>query len=185
MLQVSQKHESVSDEVTKMSETRVILREACIDDAPLLRHWDEQPHVLESDPNDDWDWEIELLKTPFWREQLVAEVNGVPIGFVQIINPAQEESHYWGDVSNDLRAIDIWIGEADYLSQGYGTIIMRQAIERCFMANNVTGIIIDPLASNVRAHRFYQRLGFKPVGHRMFGEDNTLVHQLDRADYVK
>jgi aminoglycoside 6'-N-acetyltransferase len=161
----------------------VTLREATIDDAPLLRHWDEQPHVIDSDPNDDWEWETEILKTPFWREQLLAEVNGVPIGFVQIIDPAAEESHYWGDVSNDLRAIDIWIGEADHLGQGYGTAMMRQAIERSFLSAQVRAIIVDPLASNVRAHRFYQRLGFKPVGRRMFGQDDTLVHRLERADY--
>jgi aminoglycoside 6'-N-acetyltransferase len=162
----------------------VTLREATIADAPLLRHWDEQPHVIDSDPNDDWEWETELQKTPFWREQLLAEVDGVPIGFVQIIDPAAEESHYWGDVSNDLRAIDIWIGEAEYLGQGFGTAMMRQAIERCFLSAEVRAIIIDPLASNVRAHRFYQRLGFKPVGRRMFGEDDTLVHRLERADYL-
>lgn len=36
------------------------LRSATAADAPLLRHWDEQPHVLASDPNDDWQWEQEL-----------------------------------------------------------------------------------------------------------------------------
>mgnify|MGYP003467119708 CR=1 FL=1 len=29
---------------------------------------------------------------------------------MQIIDPALEESHYWGDIGPDLRAIDIWIG---------------------------------------------------------------------------
>lgn len=162
----------------------VSLREATIDDAALLRYWDEQPHVVASDPNDDWEWESELLKTPFWREQLIAEVDGVPIGLIQIIDPAEEESHYWGDVANDLRAIDIWIGEADYLGQGFGTTMMRLAIERCFLSAEVRAIIIDPLAGNIRAHKFYQRLGFKPVGRRMFGEDDTLVHRLERADYL-
>lgn len=162
----------------------VSLRDATLDDAPLLRHWDQQPHVLESDPNDDWEWETELRHNPSWREQLVAEVDGVAIGFVQIIDPAEEDSHYWGDVADDLRAIDIWIGEADYLGRGFGTTMMQQAIERCFAAANVSAIIIDPLASNIRAHRFYQRLGFKPVGRRMFGDDDTLVHRLERADYI-
>ena len=168
----------------KTSCKTVSLRDATIADAPLLRHWDEQPHVIASDPNDDWEWETELLNNPPWREQLVAEVNGVPIGFVQIIDPAREESHYWGDVPDDLRAIDIWIGEADYLGRGFGSTMMQLAIERCFAADNVTAIIIDPLASNVRAHQFYQRLGFKPVGRRMFGEDDTLVHRLERSDYI-
>jgi aminoglycoside 6'-N-acetyltransferase len=30
------------------------LRSATSADVDLLRHWDEQPHVVNSDPNDDW-----------------------------------------------------------------------------------------------------------------------------------
>jgi aminoglycoside 6'-N-acetyltransferase len=159
------------------------LRPATVADAPRLRRWDDEPHVLASDPNDDWQWETELATTPPWREQLIAEVDGVPIGFLQIIDPAEEESRYWGDVPAGLRAIDIWIGEAAYLGRGYGTLMMRLAVERCFAAPAVKAILIDPLASNARAIRFYQRLGFKPVGERQFGEDRCLVHRLERAEW--
>lgn len=31
------------------------LRPATIADLALLKHWDEQPHLVESDPNDDWE----------------------------------------------------------------------------------------------------------------------------------
>lgn len=58
------------------------LRNATLDDLALLRRWDEMPHVLESDPNDDWGWEQELARSPDWREQLIAEVGGRPVGFL-------------------------------------------------------------------------------------------------------
>ena len=116
-----------------------------------------------------------------WRDQLVAELDGVPIGFVQILDPAEEETHYWGNVPANLRAIDIWIGEEAYLNKGHGTEIMRRAIERCFAPPEVTAILIDPLVSNTRSHRFYQRLGFAPIERRSFGADECLVHRLDRA----
>ena len=61
----------------------VTLRPATPADIDLLRHWDGQPHVIDSDPNDDWHWETELARTPEWREQLIAELEGRPIGFVQ------------------------------------------------------------------------------------------------------
>lgn len=160
----------------------VTLRDATPEDVALLRRWDDEPHVVESDPNDDWEWETELHKHPAWREQLIAEVDGRAIGFVQIIDPALEASHYWGDAEPDLRAIDIWIGEADALGQGYGTAMMQQAIARCFADPRVSAILIDPLASNERAHRFYRRLGFRVVGPRTFGLDDCLVHRLDRVD---
>jgi aminoglycoside 6'-N-acetyltransferase len=159
------------------------LRAATSADLALLQHWDEQPHVIESDPNDDWHWEVELDRNPDWREQLIAELDGRPIGFIQIIDPAREESHYWGAIAANLRAIDIWIGEETDLGKGYGTKLMQLAIARCFADPSVTAILIDPLANNTRAHRFYERFGFKLVEHRQFGDDQCCVYSLDRLDW--
>lgn len=157
------------------------LRDADPGDLELLRFWDSQPHVIASDPNDDWNWEEELRLTPSWRELLIAELDGKPIGFIQIIDPFAEESHYWGDVEPNLRAVDIWIGDAAYLGKGYGTRIMSQVVSRCFENPEVTAILVDPLASNVRAHRFYERLGFRFTGARTFGADRCHVYRLERS----
>lgn len=164
----------------------IVLRPATPRDLPLLRHWDEQPHVVASDPNDDWQWETELARDPDWREQLIAELDGRPLGFVQIIDPAREDSHYWGaDVPANLRAIDIWIGEAYDLGRGFGTYMMELAIDRCFVDPGVEAILIDPLLNNERAHRFYQRMGFQPVEERRFGADICLIHRLDRPTWER
>lgn len=167
-----------------MKKNNIQLRPATIDDLPLLQKWDNEPHVIESDPNDDWQWEIELLRSPVWREQVIAEKDGRPIGFIQIIDPALEDSHYWGEVSEHLRAIDIWIGDANDLGKGYGTKMMNLAIEKCFADSGVTAILIDPLASNKKAHRFYERFGFKFIEERQFGEDDCFVYRLDRTDWL-
>ena len=159
---------------------RIHLRPAEPADRPLLERWDEQPHVVESDPNDEWDWKNELARKPGWREQLVAEFEGRPIGFIQIIDPALEETHYWGECPPNLRAIDIWIGEAKDLGQGFGTQMMKLALERCFAAAEVEAVIIDPLASNTGARRFYERLGFEFLEHRRFGKDDCAVYRLER-----
>lgn len=160
------------------------LRPATLDDAALLRRWDAQPHVIAATGNDDWGWETELGRTPDWREQLIAELDGRPIGFVEIIDPAREDGHYWGqDVPDDLRAVDIWIGEAAELGKGHGTRMMQLALERCFATRTVTAVLVDPLAGNVRAHRFYERLGFRFVERRRFGDDDCFVYRLSRADW--
>ncbi len=158
------------------------LRPATPEDIPLLRQWDEQPHVLESGV-EDWDWEDMLAVDPPWRALLIAETAGRPIGFLQIIDPAEEDTHYWGDCGPNLRAIDIWIGEADAIGRGNGRRMMTLAIERCFAAPNVTAILIDPLDTNTRAHRFYEALGFRLIGPRRFGDDDCLVYRLTRADW--
>ena len=151
-------------------------------DALLLRRWDEAPHVVASDPNDDWGWESELARSPDWREQLIAEVDGRPVGFLQIIDPAREESRYWGEIGDNLRAIDLWIGDAADLGRGYGTRIMGLALERCFADPAVRAVLIDPLASNTAAHRFYERLGFRFVERRRFGADDCFVYRLERPE---
>lgn len=166
----------------------ISLRQATTADLALLEHWDQQPHVMAAIGSDDtWLWEEQLKREPAWRELLIAELtehgcDARPIGFMQIIDPALDDSHYWGDVESNLRALDIWIGEADDLGQGYGWQMMQQAIRRCFANPLVTAILIDPQASNTRAHRFYRRLGFRFLQKRVFGKNECCVFRLLRAD---
>jgi aminoglycoside 6'-N-acetyltransferase len=101
-------------------EAVIKLRPATPAELKFLQEWDEQAHVNASDPNTAWGWEVELGRNPDWREQLIAELDRRPIGFLQIIDPEREESHYWGDAAANLRAIDIWIGRETDLGKGYG-----------------------------------------------------------------
>src|SRR5690606_17279329 len=119
-----------------------------------------------------------------WRHQLIAELDGRPIGFLQIIDPYEEETHYWGEVEQNLRAVDIWIGDSEDLGKGYGTEMMRQALNLIFLDPEVRAVLIDPLESNTRALKFYEKIGFNPVERRLFGQDQCLVYRLNRKDWV-
>lgn len=157
------------------------LRKATLADLALLQYWDTKPHVLAAGGADDWyDWPVELARDPPWRDFLIAEDRGRPIGVIEIIDPAEEETQYWGDVGPGLRAIDIWIGEEADLGRGYGTTMMRLALRRCFADPSVTAILVDPLASNARARRFYERIGFAPVAPRVFDSEECMVYRLER-----
>jgi len=149
-------------------------------DLASLRRWDRDPDVRNSLIDSDWHWERELHRSPEWREWLIAEVDGRPIGFIQIIDPEHEESHYWGCVESGHRAIDIWIGEPDARNRGYGAQMMELAVERCFADPAVHTILLDPMESNTRAHRFYERMGFEYVVRRCFGDDACFVFKLGR-----
>lgn len=155
-------------------------RHATIEDLELLQHWDKQPHVIACDPSGEGDWIPELTKKEEWRELLISQEEDEPIGFLQIIDPKLEDTHYWGDLPPNLRAIDIWIGEKENLNKGYGTTMMKMAFDRIFSNPQVQTILIDPLASNTKAHRFYERLGFQFVEERVFGEALCFVYELKR-----
>lgn len=170
----------------------VRLRPAIPADIPALARWNEKPHVIAATTDDpdqalafgDIDWAGEIAAASPHSRYYIAELDGLAIGALQIADPYREETHYWGDIEPNLRAIDIWIGEEDRLGRGHGEEMMRIALRMCFSDPDVSGIVIDPLASNVRAHKFYRRLGFEPVGLQRFGdggEDLCLVHRLDRA----
>jgi aminoglycoside 6'-N-acetyltransferase len=162
------------------------LRPATPTDLAVLRHWDAKSHVIAATGDDGaFDWEAELPRNPNWRELLIAEIDGRPIGMIQIIDPAQEETHYWGNIEENLRAIDIWIGEESDLGKGYGTGMMQLALERCFAVATVKAVLVDPLASNKRAHRFYERLGFRPLERRIFGTDDCIVYRLERRNWSR
>jgi len=179
-----------------MSDIR--LRPATPNDVPLLDRWDLEPHVIAAstdDPEADvafggMYWPDELAMQDEFYEYFIAELanpdgSSRPIGAMQVIDPHNEKTHYWGEIEPNLRAVDIWIGDAADHGKGYGEQMMRLMFQRCFADPTVTAIVIDPLASNTRAHTFYQRLGFVPIERRMFGEDDTLVHKLTREDWSK
>lgn len=138
--------------------------------------------MIACDPYGDWNWDSELARSPPWRAQLIAELEGRPVGFVQIIDPELEETRYWGELGPGWRAIDLWIGAAADRGRGHGTAIMKLALARCFADPAVHAVLVDPLASNVGAHRFYERMGFRFVERRRFGDDDCRVYRLDRAD---
>lgn len=175
----------------KSLNTGISLRPASLADVPLLEHWDRQPQVIAAvtdDPDadsafDGVTWPDEIAAQNEHSEYRIAELNGRPIGAMQIIDPQLEATHYWGEMQANLRALDIWIGEADCLGKGYGETMMRLAFQLCFENPAVTAIVIDPLNSNTRAHKFYRRLGFRPVEPRMFGDSDCLVHELTRQDW--
>src|SRR5262249_1322239 len=151
-----------------------------------LTHWDHEPDVIAcSTDNPDAEqafqdivWADEIAMKSDATCYYIAELDGRPIGAMQVIDPHLEPTHYWGEIEPNLRAIDIWIGDEADRNKGLGRLMMSAVIDACFAGPSVTGIILDPLNSNTDAHRFYQRLGFKAIGRQLFNdEDDCLVHR--------
>ena len=168
------------------------LRRATPADAEQLTQWDADPDVISATTDDNEpgarafggvDWREELAQDADHSYHLIAELEGRAIGAMQIIDPHLEPSHYWGEIEPHQRAVDIWIGAAADRGRGYGAEMMRLAHELCFGDPAVSAIVIDPLATNVRALRFYARIGYEAVGPRMFGDDACMVLRLTRERF--
>lgn len=160
----------------------VRLRLAKLEDIPLLKFWDAKEHVIASGGADDfYDWEKEISRNVSWQEILIAEFDGRPVGVIIIIDPKEEETHSWGNIESNLRALDIWIGEESDLGKGYGTKMMQLVLTRCFSNENVQAVLVDPLVTNIKAHKFYEKLRFIKVKRQKFGNDDCYVYRLDRT----
>jgi aminoglycoside 6'-N-acetyltransferase len=169
------------------------IRQATAADVPHLERWDREPSVIACTTDDpkaekafeSASWPDEIAANSDVSCYYIAELDGRPIGAMQVIDPHREPTHYWGEIEPGLRAIDIWIGDPRDRNAGHGSAMMRAVVDRCFADADVAAIVIDPLNSNTDAHRSYRRLGFTPVGRRRFGDDDCLVCRLDRADWRK
>ena len=167
----------------------IALRPMRVADVALLERWDRDPDVAAAigGPGAEWyDWPVELSRAVAWRELLIAvetrdRTASRPVGFVQLLDAVDDESHYWGDVEPRTWSLDIWIGDRADRGRGLGTRIMQAAIERVFDHHGAESIVIDPLVTNERAISFYRRLGFSPVGERDIDGDRCLVMRLDRT----
>ncbi len=165
----------------------VELRSMTIDDVAVLVRWDDDADVAAAvgGRGADWyDWPVELVRDVPWRELLIAEEDGRPIGFLQLTDAGEEESHYWGHVQPGTWALDIWIGSPDDRGRGLGAAAMKLALGRVFDQHGAQMVVIDPLVDNRRAIAFYERLGFEGVGLREFGDDECLVMRLLRGSNV-
>jgi aminoglycoside 6'-N-acetyltransferase len=161
------------------------LRSMTIQDVALLVRWDDDPDVAAAlgGRGADWyDWPTELDRLVAWRELLIAEEDGRAIGFVQLTDAREEESHYWGDVEPGTWALDIWIGSPDDRGRGLGAEVMQLAVRRVFDQHGAELLVIDPAVDNRRAIAFYEKVGFERVGIREFDGDECVVMHLARTD---
>ncbi len=152
----------------------------------MLEDWRRRPHVQAGFGSEEPpDWREELTINEDWHDPVVAEIDGRPVGYIEIIDPAREETHYWGDVEDNLRALDIFVADEADLGKGYGGEMMRLALARCFASPNVKAVILDPLTDNKGAIRFYERLGFAHEGVQVFEGNECAVMRLTRETWAE
>jgi len=160
-----------------VGELTLAMRRATHDDIDQLCCWEHASHVapvIGAGPG--WDWENEISVD--WQEVWIAEIGVAkrPIGVAILLDASNDPASYWGSVAPGTFAIDIWIGAPDAIRQGYGTEMMHFVIARALDAHDAHRIVIDPLSSNSAAIAFYQSLGFRKLGPRMFdGELCTVM----------
>lgn len=141
---------------TTLDGTQVHLRLTKSEDVTRLHHILSQSEVSQ------W-WgtfdrqrvQTEIIESDDDTVIYVIEVTGNVVGLIQ----------YYEETDPDYRhaGIDIFLDPA-YHGRGLGTDAIRTLARHLFQARGHHRLIIDPAATNTRAIRTYERVGFRPVG---------------------
>lgn len=94
----------------------------------------------------------------------IVELESTPIGFMQQYKLNEEKHQEFGYSTNlTVYGIDQFIGFPNLFNKGIGTKMIRIFIEYISQDKDVDIIIVDPVVSNIRAIRCYEKCGFKKV----------------------
>jgi len=147
-----------------------------ISDFKLLVKWMNAPHVFKW-WNEGEKWTLEDVDTKYRpysmgykilknvkkpMNSLVILINDNPIGYIQYYNkyhfpPAQ--GYCTKNLPTSLAAIDLYIGELEYVSKGYGPKIIEKLISDV-IKKDFDHCFVDPENKNYAAIKAYKKIGF-------------------------
>ncbi len=86
---------------------------------------------------------------------------GASIGYLQYFPIVDEDENIKDE--DRTYGIDLFIGEPHLWDQGVGTLALSALLSFLFESMDAKQVLIDPLVSNPRAIRCYEKSGFKKV----------------------
>ena len=146
---------------------------------PLIRKWLQETHVQEwwSDPKIQYDLISADLTNPAIDLHLVS-CGDTPFAYLQDYCVQDWMQPHLTHLPLGTRAIDMFIGDPQFLGQGHGARFLRQhaLTLRDFGAPQV---VIDPDPTNKRAVRTYRKAGFKDESLAQSNEGPVLLMIFD------
>lgn len=133
-----------------------------LNDLDLLCQWFSKSHVKE--------WWDDVLTDAEIKEKYgsrigddvvhayIVYLNEKPFGFIQYYYADKVGDGWWPDEKQGTVGIDQFIGEENFLNQGYGTQMIRAFCNMLFKDPSINKIITDVDPHNIRAFRCYQKI---------------------------
>lgn len=91
--------------------------------------------------------------------------NSIPVGYIQYYNAydfPRDDGVILEGFPEGLAALDLYIGEADYISKGLGPLLIDRFLKR-HVWKHYAACFVDVEAANAQARRAYEKAGFKFV----------------------
>jgi RimJ/RimL family protein N-acetyltransferase len=166
-----------------------------MDHLPMMRAWLERPHVREwwGDPDTELAGIVEMIKGRDLTRPFIFHVDEKPMGYIQywFIGPHQKDewtkdNPWLKELPSDAVGVDLTIGEADMLSRGIGSAVLRAFVNKLRDEGHRV-IIIDPDPKNARAVRAYEKAGFTPIPRLLGRTADVLImqHRLNASGTIQ
>ena len=140
-------------------------------DLDLLSRWMDMPHWREwwGEPQTELGYIRDMVEGRDTTRPFLFLVDGEPAGYIQYWFIGDHQNESWVkdnpwlmDLPSDAVGVDLSIGEAENLSRGIGTAVLK-AFVAMLHNEGLSNIIIDPDPANGRAVRAYEKAGFRPI----------------------
>lgn len=129
----------------------IVIRAMCDQDQALYKEWLYRPHVAKwyHDP-ESWIKEAEQRNETFcWIHHFIVMCQDKPIGFCQYYACQDSEEAWQGYTAlGGTYSIDYFIGETDYLRQGYGKAIIYELMNQISRYPDAKRVVVEPEPEN-------------------------------------
>lgn len=141
-------------------------------DIPLFKQWAQLPHVKDVwfiDGYHPLEYFTQKLANNTYDFPFLILLDQQPIGYIQACDLyayrlfAVKPAGVFTNEAPGTFCMDLFIGDERLLNRGYGTMIVKQFIEKLTTEFKATKILIDPSVDNKRAIRCYEKAGFNAV----------------------
>lgn len=119
----------------------------------------------------------------------IVYLQGKAIGYIQYYSYTKDNNYGIEEIQNAY-GIDLFIGDPDLWGRGIGTQVLKEQCQWLFEQMQAKMIYIDPMTTNTRAIRVYEKIGFKklkviPQSQSYNGvKVDTLLLMLKKEDFI-
>ncbi|KMJ60464.1 2-aminoglycoside phosphotransferase [Bacillus sp. LL01] len=154
-------------------------------DENQIYKWLSDPKVLEFYEGRDVTFKMEDVKRKFFnREDEITRCmivyQGKDIGYIQFypINTDTSNLAEYQEIEG-VYGLDQFIGESKFWNKGIGTLLVSSMVNYLFTEKMAARIIMDPMTTNERAIKCYEKCGFRKV--KVLSKQ--MLHEGEYRDY--
>lgn len=143
----------------------------CPEDVAVMARWLSDPRVREfyegrDNPHDEQKVRAVFIDGTAGSQEVpcIFEWEGRPIGYVQFYPVDDDGEVYYNCGPGPLTyGVDLLIGEPEFWGRGIGTALLKLVVAHITGELGAGRVVIDPVVTNVRAIRSYEKCGFLKV----------------------